>query len=148
MTTSKSRVFAVAVLLIVTACGSREGAVVASKSGLPAKSPGENVVTIKVLGSGKYAVDAATGIGQGQLQSAVASRYAGGSGTRVVRVLGYPGVTGYDVVMAVNAARAAGARRVDGIAEYTDDGSSGNNKVWSEPMEPLPASAGADTVRH
>lgn len=137
-----------AILLVTGACNSEERTRAMPSSSFTAASPAENVVTVRVQGQGRYVIDSMEGIvTEKDLPSAVAARYEGGSGQRVVRVLGYPGVTGYDVVLAVNAARAAGARRVDGVADYSEDGSSGNNKVWSEPMEPLPAAA-ADTARH
>lgn len=135
-------------LLMAAACDSREAAIAAPSSAVRAASPSENVVTIRVLGKEQYALEEGKKLSAGGLKAAVASRYSRGSGTRVVRVLGYPGITGYDVVLAVNAAREAGARRVDGIADYSDDGSTGNHKVWSEAIEPLPASARPDTARH
>jgi len=137
---------AAALILAASACDSRDRAIAAPGSGLRAASPSENVVTIRVHGKGQYAVDEAKGLGPGDLQPTVARKYAARPGTKVVRVLGYPGVSGYDVVVAVNAARAAGARRVDGVADYSDDGSTGNHKTWSEAIEPLPASERPDTV--
>ena len=141
------RALPLALLATVGACDSREQEIAAPGSSLPAVSPSENVVTIRAFGKGKYGVDAATNLSAKDLQGVFAKHYAQRSGTRVVRVLGSPEVTGFDVVVAVNAARAAGARRVDGIADYSEDGSTGNRKVWSEPIEPLSASVAKDTAR-
>lgn len=50
---------------------------------------------------------------------------------RRLRVLAYPGVEGYDVVLVTNQAREAGVHWIDGIAEYTDDASPIRQKtVW------------------
>jgi biopolymer transport protein ExbD len=138
---------AVALVLAVAACDSRRG-IADQGTGLRAASPSENVVTIRVHGKGRYAVDDAKNLGERDLGSVLSRKYAARPGTKVVRVLGYPGVSGYDVVLAVNAARAAGARRVDGIADFSEDGSTGNHKTWSEEIEPLPASASPDTANH
>lgn len=150
MNTSWKTLRALAVALVATAgaCDSRQQEISSSGSALPAVSPSENVVTVRAFGRGKYGLDGATSLGVKELDAAFARRYAQRSGTRVVRVLSSPEVTGYDIVMAVNAARAAGARRVDGVADYSEDGSTGNRKVWSEPIEPLPASVAMDTARH
>jgi hypothetical protein len=142
------RALAVALVATAAACDSRQQEISASGSGLPAVSPSENVVTIRAFGKGKYGVDAAGNLTVTELDTVFARRYAQRPGTRVVRVLSSPDVTGYDIVMAVNAARAAGARRVDGVVEYSEDGSTGNRKVWSEPIEPLSAPAAKDTARH
>ncbi len=142
------RALGVALLATVGACDSGQQEISASGSSLPAVSPSENVVTIRVFPNGKYGVDEARNLGVNDLKGVFAQHYGQRSGTRVVRVLGSLGVTGYDVVMAVNAARAAGARRVDGVANYSEDGSTGNREVWSEPLEPLPASEARDTALH
>jgi biopolymer transport protein ExbD len=142
------RAVAVALLATVGACDSGQQEISASGSSLPAVSPSENVVTIRVLGNGKYGVNEARNLAANDLTGVIAKSYGQRSGTRVVRVLGSPGVTGYEVIQAVNAARAAGARRVDGVADYSEDGSTGNRKVWSEPIEPLPASEANDTALH
>lgn len=146
MISSKMLVSAVALILTAAACDSRDRAVAAPGSALRKTSPSENVVTVRVHGKGRYEVEDAKNLGERDLQPALSRKYAERSGTKVVRVLGYPGVTGYDVVLAVNAARAAGARRVDGVADFSDDGSTGNHKTWSEAIEPLPASERPDTA--
>ena len=148
MIASKMIATAAALMLMGAACDSRDKAIAAPGSSLRSPSPSENVVTIKVHGKGRYEIGEAKNLGERDLQTALSRKYAARSGTKVVRVLGYPGVTGYDVVLAVNAARAAGARRVDGVADYSEDGATGIYKTWSEEIEPLPATEHQDTVKH
>lgn len=53
----------------------------------------------------------------------------------------YPGVNGYDVVVAMRAASRMGIQRVEGVADFTDDASFLARmrwQHWSETLEPLP----------
>lgn len=128
----------------LAACRGQGDAVASPDGGLPAISPSENVVTVEVQEQSKYKVDGAGTVSATELPATIRRSYArGGAGTKVMRVLGHPGVTGYDVVLAINAAREAGARRVDGIAEYSPGEPNASQKIWSEPMEPLSPSLSA-----
>ncbi|CAN5749215.1 hypothetical protein BH23GEM3_BH23GEM3_20380 [soil metagenome] len=63
-------------------------------------------------------------------------------GVRVLRVLAYQGVGGYDATIVTNAARDAGVHRIEGIAEYTDDASAIRQRLvwkrWEHDLAALP----------
>lgn len=132
------------VALLAVACGGNGDALSAPDVMLPAISPSENVVTVEVQKQGSYHVEGVGQVPPAELAATMGALYErGGKSTRVIRVLGHPGVMGYDVVLAINAAREAGARRVDGIAEYTPGEPNASHKLWSEPLEPLSPSLSA-----
>lgn len=52
----------------------------------------------------------------------------------LIRVLAEPGVVGYDVALAFQAARRAGYRHAEGVADYTPGAT--NDKRWEQELKP------------
>jgi len=69
---------------------------------------------------------------------------------RTLNVYAYKGVVGYDVVMAVNTARANGVTQVRAISNYGDSGLNRLQwKRWDLKLDPADAQVvAADTLRH
>jgi biopolymer transport protein ExbD len=103
------------------ACGSREHA--ASAPG--AQSAGAEGLRLRIKQGGQYFVaDEPHALTAEQLAQRLKSEDPARFG-KSIYVLGDPGISGYDVVLATNAAGAAGFTRAAGIANYREDAGKG-----------------------
>lgn len=136
---------AVGALLTLAACETPQPGPVALRGGetrsvADAAAPGKHEpVTLTIAPRGQYAINEQP-VPVYQLAQRLQGIYTSRSGERVLHVKAREGVVGYDVVVASNAARQAGVRRISGVAEVAENGMLGAAVVkrrWEQILSPL-----------
>jgi beta-lactamase regulating signal transducer with metallopeptidase domain len=99
----------------------------------------DDPVTLTIAPHGQYALSGQS-VPVDQLEQRLQAIYTSRSGERVLHVEAREGVVGYDVVVATNAARQAGVRRISGIAAVAENDTPGAPVVerrWEQTLSPL-----------
>lgn len=119
-------------LLLVAGCadGSISGDVSPDQAVVGTALP---AATLQISQGGVYRLDPASPAVPVQNLAARLREHRPGTGSRVLQILAEPGVVGYDVVLATNAAREAGYHQVHGIAEYVPGAA--NQKTWTQNLD-------------
>lgn len=94
--------------------------------------------TLELKPHGQYFVDGeSTATPRNRLPERLERTSDANGGDRVLQLVAYEGVVGYDVLMALQAAREAGYEQVEAIADYPADGRRpdvGSLKRWSQDL--------------
>jgi protein TonB len=96
-------------------------------------------VTLTIAPRGQYALNGQP-VPVHQLAQRLPEMYSSHSGEWVLHVKALEGVVGYDVVVATNAARQAGVRRISGVAAVAENDTPGAPVVerrWEQVLSPL-----------
>lgn len=125
------RTLATAALVLAAACKTQEAQLTPEHLTAADRSP-EGVALRVKLGGLYYVGSEAAPTRAAQLDERIRGESARRAAPPVLYVFADPGVVGYDVVLAVNAARRAGIREVHGIAGYTDDQSPAARAGWKK----------------
>ncbi len=135
----------VGTLLMVAACETPQPASVGPLGGGEARLSDttalskDDPVTLTIAPHGQYALNGQP-VPLHQLEQRLQGVYTSRSGERVLHVKTREGIVGYDVVVATNAARQAGVRRISGVAAVADNDTPGAPVVerrWEQVLSPL-----------
>jgi TonB family protein len=132
-------------LLVLAACETPQPASLGPLAGggarvLDTSAPSKDEpVTLTIAPRGQYALNGQP-VPVHQLAQRLQGIYTSRSGERVLHVEAREGVVGYDVVVATNAARQAGVRRISGVAAVAENDTPGAPVVerrWEQTLSPL-----------
>lgn len=138
---------ALIVTAAVTACGPGEAVLSLDEAAHLSETAPPGGMTVHVDGNGLYRIDEAVAqVGIYDVATRLRRHYTGRAAGTTIRVVSYERATGYDLSLALHAARAAGVSELEGIAYLPSDDGRTRVERWRQSLEASAHPVGQDTA--